>query len=329
MRKALIISGLFALLLFGGTLGYMLFENTGFWDGMYLTIITIFTVGYGDMVPIYPAGKVFTVILVVTSVSFVMYTFSKITETVIEGELRGIFRRRRMNKSIERLKDHYIVCGYGRIGKEICRILHEYGRPFVVIEKNVEEIQNIEDAGYLEYLGEASDDDVLLGVGIKRAKGLITVVSTDADNLYVTLTARGLNPDLYIMARSSGESGVRTKLLRAGATKVISPYSLGARRMAHLIVRPTVTDFIDLTMQAGDLGLTMDELRAGQQSPLAGKTLIEAEIRKRYDIIVVAIKREDGTMLFNPKPDAQILAGDTLIVLGTTDSVVGLQQELG
>ncbi len=319
---------LFALLLFGGTFGYMLFENTGFWDGLYLTIITIFTVGYGDMVPIYPAGKVFTVFLVVTSVSFVMYSFSKITERMIEGELRGIFKRREMNRKIERLSAHYIICGYGRIGKEIARILNEYGRPFVVIENNEQKISSLEQAGFLHLSGEAADDDVLLNSGINRAKGLVSVVSTDADNLYITLTARGLNSDLYIMSRSSGEAGVRTKLLRAGASKVISPHSIGARRMAQIIVRPTVTDFIDVITQASDLGLAMEELLVEEHSPLVGKTLVNAEIRQRFDIIVVAIKREDGSMLFNPKPDVQIMGRDTLVALGKADSVTRLQAEL-
>lgn len=328
MRKALVISILFLALLFVGTFGYMLFENTTFWTGLYLTIITIFTVGYGDIVPIHPSGKVFTVFLVITSVSFVMYTFSKITETMIEGELRGLFKRRKMNQHLARLQNHYLVCGFGRIGREICNILKEHDWPFVVIENNPEVVKDIEAKNYLVYEGEASDDDVLLKAGIKRAKGLVSVVSTDADNLYITLTARGLNPELYIIARSSGVAGVQTKLLRAGASKVISPYAIGARRMAHLIVRPTVTDFIDLTMRTGELDLIMEELRVSNNSPMVSKNLIEAEIRKNYDVIVVAIKREDGTMLFNPKPDACILAQDILIVLGSYDDISGLSKEL-
>jgi len=328
MRKTLVIAGLFFALLIAGTFGYMWLENTTFWGGLYLTIITVFTVGYGDMVPIHPGGKVFTVFLVITSVSFVMYTFSKITETMIEGELRGLFRRRKMKRQVAHLSNHYLVCGFGRIGREICRILEENGRSFVVIDNDPEVIPDIEEMNYLAYLGEASDDDVLLDAGIKRAQGLVSVVSTDADNLYITLTARGLNHDLFILTRSSGASGVHTKLMRAGASKVISPYAYGARRMAHLIVRPTVTDFIDLTLKTGELDLMLEELRVSSSSPLIHKSLIEAEIRKKYDVIVVAIKREDDTMLFNPKPDATIQAGDILIVLGSYDDITGLSKEL-
>ncbi len=328
MRKIVIIAIIFVLLVFVGTFGYMFFENTGFWMGLYLTIITVFTVGYGDIVPVHPSGRIFTVFLVITSVSFVFYTFSKITETMIEGELRGLYKRRKMNRQISRLRDHYIVCGFGRIGKEICKILLEHNRPFVVIEKDAEEIKALEELQYYRLQGEASDDDVLEKAGIERAKGLVSVVASDADNLYITLTARGLNPQLFIMTRSSGSPGVQTKLKRAGATRVISPYSIGARRMAHLIVRPTVTDFIDLTMRAGELDLIMEELRVSSRSHLNGKNLIDSEIRKKYDVIVVAIKRQNGTMLFNPKSETVIMADDILIVLGNSEHITGLRGEM-
>jgi len=328
MRKILIIALIFITLLLVGTFGYMLTEGMSFWMGMYLTIITVFTVGYGDFVPVHPSGRIFTVFLVITSVSFVMYTFSKVTETMIEGELRGLYKRRKMNRQISRLRDHYIVCGFGRIGKEICKILKEHHRPFVVIEKEVEEIKAIEELQYMVLHGEAADDEVLLNAGIDRAKGLVSVVASDADNLYITLTARGLNSNLYIMTRSSGARGVQTKLKRAGASRVISPYSIGARRMAHLIVRPTVSDFLDLTMRAGELDLIMEELQVGPDSHLNGKNLIESEIRKKYDVIVVAIKRQDGSMLFNPKSETRIMVSDILIVLGASEHITGLGKEM-
>ncbi len=327
-QKIIFIAISFLVLLFGGTFGYMLLENTGFWMGMYLTVITVFTVGYGDIVPVHPAGRIFTVFLVITSVSFVFYTFSKITEIMIEGELRGLYRRRKMHRQINKLREHYIICGFGRIGKEICKILQEHNRDFVVIEKDGTEIKALEELEYFRIQGDASDDETLQAAGIEHAKGLVSVVASDADNLYITLTARGLNPHLYIMARSSGTPGVQTKLKRAGATRVISPYSIGARRMAHLIVRPTVTDFIDLTMRAGELDLIMEELLVSPESHLNGKNLIESEIRKKYDVIVVAIKRQDGAMLFNPKPDNIIMAGDILIVLGASEHIAGLSKEM-
>lgn len=328
MRRAIIIAVLFVMLLLGGTFGYMLFENTGFWTGLYLTIITVFTVGYGDIVPIHPSGKIFTVLLVITSVSFVMYAFSKITETMIEGEIQGLFKRRKMNKQVLRQKDHYIVCGFGRIGEEICRMLQQHNLPFVIIESDADVVREIQELGYLELEGEASDDEVLLKAGIEKAKGLISAVSSDADNLYVTLTARGLNPDLYIMARSSGTRGAHTKLMRAGASKVISPYSIGAKRMAHLIIRPTVTDFLDMTMRTSEIGLNLEELRVSNSCSFVGKDLIESEIRKKFNVIVICIKREDGQMLFNPRANVQILAGDILIVIGSFEEITELTKEL-
>jgi voltage-gated potassium channel len=244
---------------------------------------------------------------------------------MIEGGLRDILGESKMNRIIAGLKDHYIVCGFGRIGKEICKILHDNHRPFVVIENDPEQVSHVEKLGYVEMHGEAADDEILIAAGIKRAQGLIAVVSTDADNVYITLTARGLNPNLQIIARSSEARGSETKLLRAGANKVISPYSIGARRMAQLIVRPTVMDFLDLTMHTGDLGLRLEELRVSEKAGIANKSLMDSKLRSKYDMIVVAIKRKDGEMLFNPKPATMILPGDVLVVLGELDQIKAME----
>ncbi len=318
----------FTAILLVGTLGFALLEGMDIGDGLYLTALTITTVGYGDIVPHTPQGKIFTVFLVFTSVGFVLYAFSKFAEVMVEGGLRNILERRKMNKQVSQLRNHYIVCGFGRIGKVICQILKESKRPFVVIEKNENEIRSIEEHGYIALAGEAADDEILLTAGIKEAKGLIAVVSSDADNVFITLTARGLNPGLYILARSSGAPGAETKLQRAGASKVISPYYIGARRMAQLVVRPTVIDFIDLTMHAGELGLRMEELLVSDKADFANKQLIESGIRKKFDIIVVAIKRQGEEMLFNPKPDSLILPGDILIVLGDHGQISALEREV-
>jgi len=327
MRKFALVLTLFFIIIFGGTFGYMYLEKIGFWDGMYLTIITIATVGYGDLVPIYPAGKVFTVFLVFSGAGLVMYTFGKITEIMVEGSLKKMLVRRKMDKKIARLHDHFIISGFGRIGKVICEILADAGRPFVVIERDEEELKELDALGYIAVEGEASQDEVLLTAGIERARGLIAVVSTDADNLYITLTARGLNPSLFILARSSGSKGTRTKLLRAGATKVISPYYIGARRMAQLLLRPTVTDFIDLAMYAGELGLRLEEIEVQKNASFANTNLMNSGIRKRHNVIVVAIKRDQGEMLFNPKPDTMILPGDIMIVLGQIDQINALEKD--
>lgn len=326
MRKIILFIAPLLLILFLGPIGYMLLENTSFLDGLYLTVITITTVGYGDIVPIHPSGRLFTVLLVFSGVGYVMYLFGTITDAMVEGGWRKIVERRKMHKKIAQLHDHYIVCGFGRIGMEICSILQENNRPFVVIERDEDVVKEIEGLGYFELMGEASDDDILLDAGIKQARGLIAVVSSDADNLYITLTARGLNPDLFILSRSSGARGVGRKLARAGASRVISPYSIGARRMAQLIVRPTVIDFIDLAMQASELGLRMEELVVSVNAKIVGKKLLESGLRKKYDVIVVAIKRGDEPMIFNPKPEETIMSGDILIVLGNSDHITALEK---
>lgn len=328
MRKyILFIAPLFIFLVIG-PIGYIFLERTSFLDGLYLTIITISTVGYGDIAPITAPGRLFTVLLIFSGVGYVMYIFSQITEVMVEGGVQRFVDKRKMQKKMKRLQDHYIVCGFGRIGYEICSILRENNRSFVVVENDDEVLRELDELGYIALQGDASDDDILLKAGIKTARGLVAVVSTDAENLYITLTARGMNPGLFILTRSSGTPGVAKKLERAGATKVISPYSIGARRMAQLIVRPTVVDFLDLAMQARELGLCMEELLITEQASFVDKTLMQSGLRGKYDIIVVAIKRPDIPMIFNPGPKTEIKKNDILIVLGDNQQISALEKTL-
>ncbi|MBU0675566.1 MAG: NAD-binding protein [Proteobacteria bacterium] len=318
---------LFAILSFG-TLGFMAIEGSSILDSLYMTVITITTVGYNEVFPLSTAGRVFTIFLILIGVAFVLYIFGKVTEAVVEGGLQESFGRIKMKKKVAGLHGHYIVCGFGRIGKVICKILAENNRDFVVIEKNPHKLQQISDQGYLVLEGEASDDRILLEAGINEAKGLIAVVSSDADTVYITLSARGIRPDLFIMARSSGDEGAETKLLRAGANKVFSPYFIGATRMAQQLVRPTVIDFIDLAVHGGELGLRLEELQVSESSSLKGQRLLDSGIRKSHDLIVVAIKRNHGEMLFNPSPLAVINENDTLVVLGSHDNIKALEKEI-
>ncbi|MEN8133926.1 MAG: potassium channel protein [Thermodesulfobacteriota bacterium] len=328
MRRLSVSGVLLLVILALGTFGYMFIEDAGFLDSLYMTIITITTVGYDETFPLGTHGRIFTIFLILIGVGFVLYVFSKITEDVIEGGLQKTIGRMKMKKRVARLRDHLIVCGYGRIGKVICKILEENNRSFVVIEKNPHKIQAIADCGHLVLEGEASDDHILKEAGIEHAKGLIAVVSSDADTVYITLSARGIRPDVFIMARSSGEEGAETKLIRAGANKVLSPYFIGATRMAQQLVRPTVIDFIDLAVHGGELGLRLEEMVVQDSSPLAGKSLMDSGIRKNHDLIVVAIKRDHGEMMFNPNPGAIINVSDTLVVLGGQDNIKALEREL-
>jgi voltage-gated potassium channel len=316
---------LLAILSFG-TFGYMFIEHSSFVDSLYMTMITISTIGYGEIFPLSTMGRIFTMVLILVGVGFVLFMFSKVTEAVVGGELRALYGRLNMKKKVLELSDHYIICGFGRIGRVICHLLKEADKPFVVIENDPEVVQELADLNYLFLDGEASSDDTLLQAGVERAKGLISVVSTDADNVYITLSARGLNNDLYIMARSSGTDGGETKLLRAGANRVISPYYIGACRMAQQILRPTVTDFIDLTVHSGDLGLRMEELTVSDHGSVLNTTVKDSNIRRDYNLIVVAIKRDQGEMLFNPNPNSMILKNDTLIVLGDYTKIKELEK---
>ena len=328
MKK--IIAGIFILIiiLIYGTSGYMFLEDMSLTDSIYMTVISITTVGFSEVRPLSPAGKYFTVILIFGGVGFFLYMVSLITEAMLAGGLHTFLGRKNMEKKLNVMKDHYIVCGFGRIGKVISKILHENNRPFMIIENNPEEIAAIKDLGYLVLEGDSTNDDMLNKAHIMDAKSLIAVTSSDADNVYIILSARGLKSEIYILARSSGKKGAETKLLRAGANKVFSPYEIGARRMAQSLLRPTVIDFIDLTVHGGELGLRLEELQVSDKATFANKTLMDSGIRSEHDLIVVAIKRQKGEMLFNPNPNTEILPGDILVVLGDHVNIQALEKKL-
>jgi voltage-gated potassium channel len=328
MKKILASALILLIILIYGTSGYMLIEDSSLTDSLYMTVISITTVGFSEVIPLSPAGKYFTIFLIFGGVGFFLYIVSMITEAMVEGGLQTFLGRRHMEKRLAGLKDHYIVCGFGRIGKVISKILHENRRTFLIIENNPEEIKAIEELGYLVLQGDSTSDDTLAKAHIDTAKALIAVTSSDADNVYVILSARVLNPNIYILARSSGKKGAESKLLRSGANKVFSPYEIGARRMAQSLVRPTVIDFIDLTVHDGELGLRLEELRVSDKATFANKSLMQSGIRSEHDLIVVAIKREKGEMLFNPNPNTEILPGDILVVLGEHANIQSLEKKL-
>ncbi len=328
MNKIFAGSSILLFILVIGTSGYMLLEDISFTDAIFMTVISITTVGFKEVFPLSDTSKFFTIFLIFGGVGLFLYIVSMITEVMVEGGLQSFLGRRNMEKRLAGIKEHYIVCGFGRIGKVICKILHENNRSFIIIENDPDEIKAIDELGYLVLSGDATNDDILIKAHIDQAKSLIAVTSSDADNVYIILSAKGLNPDIYILARSSGKLGAETKLLRAGADKVISPYDIGARRMAQSIIRPTVIDFIDLTVHHGELGLRLEELRVSENAAFVNKTLMDSGIRQEHDLIVVAIKREKGEMLFNPNPSTEILAGDILVVLGEHANIHGLEKTL-
>lgn len=297
-----------------GSLGYVILEGWSFFEGFYMTVITLTTVGYGEVRPLSQTGRIFTILLIFLGVGFMLYVISAIAQAVVEGQLRDIFGRRLLEREINKLKDHFIICGFGRIGEIIARELHHNQIPIVVVDNRPQHTPTLERSGYLHIIGNATQEEVLMTAGIERARGLVSVVSSDADNVYIVLTARSMNSNLTIVSRA-GETGSQQKLRRAGANEVISPYELGGQRMAQTILRPTVVDFMDVALGEG-IDLSLEEIPVGGKSDIIGKPLKDSGIRQNLDLIIVAIKRLEGTMLFNPQPDAPILQGDTLIALG-------------
>lgn len=313
-----------ALLVTLGCLGYMGIEGWGFLDALYMTVITLATIGFQEVHPLSQPGKIFTMVLIVIGVSVLGYIVGSLAQIMFEGQFQRIMGRKKVEKRIEALRNHYIVCGFGRMGALICREFAAKPLPFVVVEKTPEVIEKLAADGHLFLRGDATDDDTLLKAGIKRAKGLISVVASDTENVYITLTARELNPDLFILARS-GDEGSDIKLKRAGASKVISPYLIGGSRMAQAILRPNVVDFIEIATGREHLDLQMEEILIPQHSGFAGENLVSSGFRKETGVMIVGIKKADGKMLFNPESHARIEAHDTLIVLGEPNAILKLE----
>jgi voltage-gated potassium channel len=317
-----------AVLVTLGTAGYMGIEGWGLLDALYMTVITLSTVGFKEVHNLDSAGKVFTMLLIVFGVSVLGYIVGSLAQIMFEGQFQRIIGRKKVEKMIEALKDHYIICGFGRMGSLICKDFSAKPLPFVVVEKSADIIEKLKDEGYLHLHGDATDDETLLKAGIKRARGLISVVTTDTENVYITLTARGLNPDLYILARA-GEEGSEIKLKRAGANKVVSPYLIGGSRMAQAILRPNVVDFIEIATGREHLDLQMEEITIPPDSGFVGQNLVTSGFRRETGAIIVGIKKANGKMVFNPEPEARIDRNDTLIVLGETQAIQKLENIVG
>jgi voltage-gated potassium channel len=310
-----------------GTLGFMSIEGWGAWDAFYMTVTTITTVGYREVHPLSRSGQVFTVALIIGGVGTVFYTATTLATIVVEGGLHRGVERRRMARMLERVSDHFILCGHGRIGSIIAEELHAQGVPFVVVERNHERTEQVKARGWIGLEDDASREDVLTRAGIHRARGLIAAVGTDAENVFTVLTARVMRPDLYIVARVESDDAER-KLRRAGADRVISPYQIGGTHMAQTALRPAVVDFVQLATRSGHMDLSMEQVHIADRSALVGRSIVDAGIRQKFGVIIVAIKRIDGAMEFNPPPEAVIRGGDELVVLGSPERVKALEETI-
>jgi voltage-gated potassium channel len=315
------------LIIMFGAAGYMTIEDWGLLDALYMTVTTLTTVGYDEVHEMSALGRMFTIFFIVVSVVYFLYIAGAVVQFMVEGQIRNILGRRNLDKKIDRMNNHYIVCGYGRIGKILCRMLARKPVDLVVIEKNIELVPVMDSDKMVYVSGDAGDETTLLKAGIKRAKGLIAVLATDTDNVFLVLTARQLNPDIYIMARAS-QDGAKSKLLAAGANRVESPYDMGAASMAQRIIRPTVTNFLALAFAHKRKDIQMEEIPVDPSSSLVNVMLKDSGIRQRFNLIIIAIKKQDESMLFNPSFEAVVEAGDTVIAVGQEENLQKLEKIL-
>ena len=326
-RKLLFSILMLLVVVLFGIFGYTWIEGWNLLDSLYMTIITLSTVGYGEVREIGPGGRVFTVLLIVFGLFTITYIVGLVAETLVAGEIRSVLGRRKVSKKIKSLRDHYIICGYGRIGSIICKGLTRKAIPLMVIEKDEHVQEELEQDEILYLQGDATHEETLLEAGIEKAKGLVSVVSSDAENVYICLTARGLNPRLYILSRAEDEASER-KLLRAGANKVILPYMLGGRRMVQAIIKPTVSDFLESAVHDQSFELAIEEITVGEDSRLVNQSLVDSGIRQEMDIIIIGIKQKAGTMIFNPSSQTKIQSDDILIAMGRNKDLETLRRAL-
>jgi voltage-gated potassium channel len=323
-RFAMVAAAVGASLLIG-TIGFMLIEGYPAFDAFYMSLISVTTVGYMEVHPLSGPGRVFNSILILVGVTSLFFGVGVMTQTIIELELSGYFPRRRMKKMIANLSEHYIVCGFGRVGRGAAAELKRAGVPFIIIDRNEAKIDRAMRDGLLAALGDATLDQNLREVGIEKARGLIAALATDADNLFLTISAKTLNPTLNVATRVVEEEA-EEKFRRAGADAVFATYTITGSRLAQSILRPHVVQFLEVATMANGLRVSIEQVRVGESSEFVSKSLRQMQLRREVGVVVLAIRRSSGEMLFNPDPEAEIRAGDYLIAMGTEDQLAKMNQ---
>lgn len=306
--------------------GYMFLEQMNVTDALYMTVITITTVGFGEVQTLSPVGRVFTIFIILLGVSAATTAISNAVGIVLGPRLWNSIRLRNMERQLQTIKNHYIVCGYGRMGRQVVGDLMDRGEPFVLIDTNEDLPETLIEAGILHVTGNATQDDTLLAAGIERAKGLVAALDTDPDNVMTVLTARELNPKLFIVARVS-KSEAESKLRRAGANKVISPYQIGGHRIALALLRPAVNDFLDsiFYFQRG-INIDIGQIEVLPESALADTTVATCGLRDKYRVNVLAIRHPDGEMVITPQPSDKLHPGATVIIIGPPEHIYDLEK---
>lgn len=326
-RRFAVVAAAILIMLAGGTAGYMAIEGYSAFDAFYMTLITITTVGYGEVHELSPAGRLFNSFVIFFGVFVMFLAVGAMTQTAIELELNQFFGKRRVKNMIDKLKQHVIVCGYGRVGRGAAAELSIAGTPFVVVDHNDSRVERAREAGLLAVKADASQDETLRQVGIDRARGLIATLASDADNLFLTLTAKTLNPNLLLSARVNEDTSEQ-KMRRAGANHVFAPYVSTGHRMAQALLKPHVLQFLDYSTQRGMQDVGMEQVRVEESCSYCDHTLQEMNIRREMGVIVLAIRRADGQMEFNPPAEAKLAGGDYLIVMGKKEGLQRLEKDL-
>ncbi len=314
-HRILIISGLVALILLIGTIGFRIIGGYSLFDAFYMTLITISTVGYQEIHPLSQAGRIFNSFIIFFGVTAMFFAVGAMTQSIIELELQDRYGRRKRKHMIAELKNHYIVCGFGRVGRNASFELQRANAPFIVVDRNEERAERAMRAGMLAVVSDATHDESLREVGVLRARGLIAALPSDAENLFIILSAKTLNPKLTVVTRASEEEAGE-KLRRAGADTVFAPYTMAGQRLAHALVRPHVVEFLDFSTTSVDPRIMMEQVQVADTGPSGPRTLRDIQNRSDLGAIVLAIRKADGQMLFNPSPETTVRAGDFLIVVG-------------
>lgn len=329
LRRIAAMIAVLCTVLLSGSLGFHWIEGESLFDSFYMTLITLTTVGYTETIELSPAGRHFNALLILTGFCVVFVALGMLSQTLLQLEMRDYFGRRKAKRMIDNLSNHYIVCGLGRVGRNVVQQLRREGTPFVAIDNSPEGAQWAKEHEVLLLAEDATLDETLTKAGAERAKGLVAAISSDAECVYVTLTASGLNPDLRIVARATTEAA-KKQLANAGAHVVISPYRFTGFRMVQALVRPQVSKFLDIasTIEEADIDLDVEEYAITEGSPFAGETLAGSRLTERLDVIVLAITQPDRELRFNPTPDTRLRAGDVLIVMGRRTTLFRMQREL-
>ncbi len=307
-----------------GTAGFAVIDGYPLFDAFYMTLTTMTTVGYGEIHPLSHAGRVFNSFLIVFGVTTIFIAIGAMTQTIIELEFGDAIGKRRKKRMIDNLKDHYIICGFGRVGNGAAQELSHAGVPFVVVDINPARVERATLAGMLAVAADSTHDETLRLVGIERARGLVSALATDADNLFVLLSAKGLNPGIYVATRAA-EEGAEAKMRRAGADAVFAPYSITGHRLAQSLLRPHVVQFLDLTTKDVGDDIAIEQVRVSRASQMVSKTIKEMQLGKEVGVIVMAIRKETGEMVFNPPAETAVEGGDYLIVMGRPGNLRSLE----